>query len=800
MAQRSINAGEDPTSFLQNGSWVVDHFSAAGSQIMTDFFDSHVVPDPDDKALLTKVGKYGESAAQYSRILLKSQIANFLIIHVLAWEDSMEMNAGVWWTSGFEEKFRDSLGYDIWTCLPFLLIQDNSWAQQIIPYGEEFRSVNNTHSDKCVDDYRLVLQQGYEEYVKAHVTWARKGGLEYSNQPAYNLPLSAVNSVLLLDGPEVEPFGFNDHIDSYKFFSGPGHLAGNPVLSSECGAAPSLSYTQKLGELLRSVHRGLAGGVSMNVFHGFPYSGPFANTTWPGTTIFAYRFTEMWGPRQPAWKLISPFLAYVSRNQFILQSGIPKVDLAFYAYGVPYKNSDGYESNNLYRFGYTYDYLGPASLESGAAIVANGLLAADGPAYKAVVFSNQTKITQAAAAKLHEFARRGLPIIFVGNLTMAGVGMNASASVEVAAMLSNLTSANFPNVRQIPSADGLVATLQSLNIKPRAALPSDGSTTEWYSFWRSLPEGEVAWLYNGETEGKARNTVEFVFSGVQGLVPYSLNAWTGNISAVLQYRINDDSIAMPVTLGPEESTLIFFQKEKSPAHPIPVVESLIGSVAGLSTRIGVDGSSGLVALVKNGPGEIVFSNGTSIQLNGSAPPESELEYWDVMVEDWHRTQNLTDIRTAITVHKYSKTALLSWLHLDPANLTNVSGLGHYSTSFTAPSAASERALGALLHLAPQGDSFTININDVVLPSTSYIGDTVMDITNHVNWSTETSPGTNLLQIDVATTLFNRLRSETNQTWSMGTAPDDQLYSARAYENHGLKGPVCIEWVELFDIA
>lgn len=76
--------------------------------------------------------------------------------------------------------------------------------------------------------------------------------------------------MLLSDAPEVESFGFNDKIDSYKFFSGPEHLAGNPVLSSECGAAPSLSYTQKLGELLRSLHRGLAGGVSMNVFQGFP--------------------------------------------------------------------------------------------------------------------------------------------------------------------------------------------------------------------------------------------------------------------------------------------------------------------------------------------------------------------------------------------------------------------------------------------------------------------------------------------------------------------------------------------------
>lgn len=63
--QRSINAGENPTDFIQNGSWVVDHFSAAGSQIMTDFFDNYVVPDPEDKPLLSKVGKYGESSMKF---------------------------------------------------------------------------------------------------------------------------------------------------------------------------------------------------------------------------------------------------------------------------------------------------------------------------------------------------------------------------------------------------------------------------------------------------------------------------------------------------------------------------------------------------------------------------------------------------------------------------------------------------------------------------------------------------------------------------------------------------------------
>lgn len=111
------------------------------------------------------------------------------------------MNAGVWWTLGFDEKFRQSRGYDIQQCLPFLLSKVNSWAQQIIPYGEGFESVNRTISEKYIGDYRIVLQEGYKEHVGAHVEWSRARGVRFSNQPAYNLPLSAVRAprpILLL--------------------------------------------------------------------------------------------------------------------------------------------------------------------------------------------------------------------------------------------------------------------------------------------------------------------------------------------------------------------------------------------------------------------------------------------------------------------------------------------------------------------------------------------------------------------------------------------------------------------------
>lgn len=57
--QRSINPGPDATTIIQNGSWIVDHFSAMGAELMSNFFDQYIIPDEEDKEMLKAVGSYG---------------------------------------------------------------------------------------------------------------------------------------------------------------------------------------------------------------------------------------------------------------------------------------------------------------------------------------------------------------------------------------------------------------------------------------------------------------------------------------------------------------------------------------------------------------------------------------------------------------------------------------------------------------------------------------------------------------------------------------------------------------------
>ncbi|KAI8298352.1 hypothetical protein K4K59_002862 [Colletotrichum sp. SAR11_240] len=448
------------------------------------------------------------------------------------------MDTALWWTHDFADSFRTQRGYDVATCLPFLIQRENYWAAQNLPYGESFPSQdNNTLVSRCNDDYRLTLQHGYEKYIRATSEWALERGLEYSNQPAYNLPLNMLDSIPLVNAPEGESLGFNDSPCLYRHLSGPAHMARNSVISSEAGAVNGASYTQTIQDLFRTVRRGLAGGVSMNVFHGYAYSGVYAQTTWPGYTVFSYTFTDMWGPRMPAWKsrhdeengagFMADAMAYVARNQFISQIGTARVDLAFYQYAAPFAKVV-YGSDNLEKLGFTYDYLGPASFSSSNAIVGEGgVFAPDGPAYKALCFANQTKLTPEMAAQTKAFAEAGLPIftaiLVFSNQTSASGDQNGT-SILPRPPSTHITSISGPLKALVYTATQDVNTTTATNNTRITAHLAPGTATV------SLATGQ---------------TLTFTASQLPEVI--ELDAWNITVNG---WRSEDDVFSMETAITP----------------------------------------------------------------------------------------------------------------------------------------------------------------------------------------------------------------------------------------------------------
>ncbi|KAK1453408.1 hypothetical protein CMEL01_05067 [Colletotrichum melonis] len=804
--QRSVEGAPDAATWVQNGSWVTDHFSAAGAKKLTDFFDGYIVPEGQDRELLARVGKY-------------------------AWEDSMEMDTALWWTHNFADAFRAQRGYDIATCLPFLIQRENYWAAQNLPYGESFLSQdNNTMVSRCNDDYRLTLQAGYEDYILTTSEWARKRGLEYSNQPAYNLPLNMLDSIPLVNAPEGESLGFNDSPSLYRHVSGPAHMARNPVVSSEAGAVNGASYTQTIADLLRTVRRGLAGGVSMNVVHGYAYSGVYAQTTWPGYTVFAYTFTDMWGPRMPAWRgssqhvdskgdndtsdgFMADAMAYVARNQFVSQVGTAKVDLAFYQYAAPF-DKVVYESDNLEEMGFTYDYLGPASFSSTNAVVGEeGILAPDGPAYKALIFANQTKLTPEMAERTKVFAEAGLPIFVVGSADFQSVGSDGAASVsDIMAQVLMVEG-----VQVLASVEEVPAALAALNIRPRVMFLKDDAVEKWYSFSRSTEDAEVVFLYN---DGEKSTTTNVSFLDMAGRTPYVLDAWKGSASPLLQYVVEENDIVVPVTLVANQTTILAFSNQASfaddentrpflPRPPSTQIISTSDPLQGFFYTTSRDPNTNatasnhrITAHLAPGTTKITLSTGKTLTFNTSQLPEATtLHAWNITVNDWRSSNDSLSMETAITPYRFLNSPLAPWKDLDPVNLANTSGTADYEAAFQTPFyPTAVQRIGAHLHLGAITDATALWVNDerIVLDVNSS-PDVVVDITNYLNPS---EGADNVVMVEVASTLYNRVRAEQDSIMTSGGAASvagANYFKAHPAEEYGLKGPVSVQWVEVVDV-
>lgn len=56
--QRACRGGLNPSTVIGNGSWTVDHFSAAGAAKVTDFWDQQILSDSETAELLAEVAKY----------------------------------------------------------------------------------------------------------------------------------------------------------------------------------------------------------------------------------------------------------------------------------------------------------------------------------------------------------------------------------------------------------------------------------------------------------------------------------------------------------------------------------------------------------------------------------------------------------------------------------------------------------------------------------------------------------------------------------------------------------------------
>jgi hypothetical protein len=738
-------------------SYVVDHFSALGSQAVVDLWEDTVL-DRELRGLLGKAGGY-------------------------LFEDSLEIETeATIWTPRMFEEFEKRAGYDLRPWLPVVMELKEKYLFDL-GTGPGAATTDGLRTNQVRDDYNQVLSDLYRDHHLLPLqAFARTLGMGLRVQP-YGLETDTVEHAALLDVPETESLGFKN-LDDYRVMAGGRDMAGHTILSCEAICYNGAAYNTMLGgngasptqqnQALFTLNSIFAAGVNQAIIHGFPHADA-PGVTWPGFAAFspyyngAIGFGEAWGPRTPQWQHMPDIAAYLARTQLVLQTGTPKYDVVFLRQKGWTSTGIGafWATNDGIPLGWTHSFATPALLDLPRAKVKGGRLAPDGPAYKAMIIGTDqfrgqvATMAVATARRVLELGRAGLPIVFVRDWSdPRPVGLpEGGETQELRDLVAQIKA--LPTTRLAAADADIPGALAALGVTPD--VQHERSTV--MTVRRVLGDVDLYYVANArhaENRRLARVTQDvWLTASSARAVPVQLDAWTGEARPVGLWERHGDRVRVRVDLAPGQSTVIALTAPQSDeAADLHAVATTAVDVLKQPGRLLVRAGTAGEHTATLGDGRTVRATISRVR----AP--IELATWRLEVEDWQPGATATE--TIKPVRTVQLTTLAPWSQVP--GLEDVSGVGRYTTEVDLGADWTDRD-GAWLELGEVTDTFRVRVNGVAVAACDPLHPRV-DLAGLLR------SGSNVIEVEVASTLLNRLRTVT-----------PSVYGVAQRQAYGLLGPV-----------
>jgi hypothetical protein len=743
------------------------------------------------------------------------------------------------WSSNMAKEFKRKFGYDLIANLPALIDPgiDRVWGRQGAGLDiDHYYTYSNKNDTRIRADFNKVRTEMFvENRIKPFTAWANGYNLALRLQPedvpTVNIP-DQLDVTYHLDRPEHETLSSGDQIDVYRPMASANHISGNSWYSNELAAARSLNYAQTFQDIIVRMNKGFASGQTKGVYHVYPY--PFSpKSNWPGYNTFGEgNFSNSWGPRNPIWHTEANSInTWMARNELVLKQGTAKIDLAVYmenySFPAPFVAGIGnvrfWNDLTLQEEGFTWDYLNPTLLNLPQVSVSNNRLFEEGPAYKAFILNgylqsasnfNPAKNTLpvATAQKILDFAKKGLPVIIIGQLPSNTPGNTPSEDAKLKGILAELLLQK--SVQKAASESDVPKLLKSLGILP-ASNPENPSNLMTIRRHVKKTETDYYFLYNqGDDQIPATpNSTEERYKGltttpgnifeepktirVNGLnygtkigspintkvtfegtgQPFILNASSGEIKPIAQYTTDGKHVTVTINLAVDESTLIGITKN-SAQFGFATADIYATATDAEAVYQSVNGELILIAS-KAGNYTTRLSNGQTVKTIVEATLEKKdltQEDWHLKVEDWqpqneYGTLGEAGIKTSKTIIELNLNKLQAWP--DIPQLKNTSGVGTYTYILNLPSSWNRESNGATLSLGQVVDAFTLKVNDQLV--------SIDQISAKADLANTLKAGANKIEVRVSTTLNNRLFTLSKPVTERGII-----------QEYGLVGPVTFE--------
>lgn len=166
---------------IENGSWIVDHFSSIGAQKVTDFWGEQILTDQETADLLASVVAYCEPNIPTSADFSSTWLTDVTVRLSSLGGQFGDASSSVLEPPGFLSRIEYEMGYSLNKYLPFLHDPSNTWYSSISAYPELYQYEEYTLDNQSIHNlrYHAVLGSGYQDYIDHFETWSHPRGIGY---------------------------------------------------------------------------------------------------------------------------------------------------------------------------------------------------------------------------------------------------------------------------------------------------------------------------------------------------------------------------------------------------------------------------------------------------------------------------------------------------------------------------------------------------------------------------------------------------------------------------------------------
>ena len=315
------------------------------------------------------------------------------------------------WTGRMEEEFRSRKGYALRQWMPALAGYVVDSQEATVRFLGQWRQVksdlyNRNFFQRMTDlAHEKGLQVQFETAAGDVVAMDLMEYYKYADVPMTEFwqPVS--------DG-----FVGDLNFKPVKPTASAAHIYGKRRVAAESFTSFELTWDEHWEMLKEVANLNMTEGVTHNVFHTYTHN-PQVNFLPPGTS-FGNRIGTPFLRGQTWWKYMPYFTSYLARTGYLLERGLPVVDVLWYI-----GDEVGHKPDQKFPFpkGYKYDYCNPDVLFNRLGVKDGNLVTPEGQEYALLWIPDSENLSAATVERVRGLMGQGARVLLGPSVTAASL-------------------------------------------------------------------------------------------------------------------------------------------------------------------------------------------------------------------------------------------------------------------------------------------------------------------------------------------------------------------------------------------